>query len=292
MTIDKTLLLQETEIHFEILQEYSEDARHGRVVLGQVKLNLAEYAGSTHLEDDASRDPDDEGITRRYLMQNSKINSTLKIGIALKQLEGDTNFTTPPLKTAMVFGGIAGIVSADAVTDDLNGNIPTITSKTRELSELQDIYRRTLAATWACQAGELPPDKLIEDLFSGGDGGHMRPPEPPVKSGWRRRHAKGHGQEESAESGSDADSRRTVTPPHSTPSGQDDVFRPAHPRHSHVGGISGRASIDQQMQSARERRPRVNSNYREYSDFLLRENLQSWSVDVRNEQRFDTWVKH
>jgi hypothetical protein len=304
MTIDKSLLLQETEIYFEILQEYSEDSRHGRVVLGQVKLNLAEYADRTHLEDDTSRDPDDEGITRRYLMQNSKINSTLKIGIALKQLEGDTNFTTPPLKSAMVFGGIAGIVSADATTDDMNGNIPTISSKTRELSELQDIYRRTLAATWACQAGELPPDKLVEDLFSGGDGGHMRPPEEPVKSGWRRRHAKGHGREESAGSGSDAESRRTVTPPHSMPSGQDDMFGPAHPRrsgsvdealdvgrqgpHSHLGGVSGRASIDQQMQSARERRPRVNSNYREYSEFVLRENLRSWSVDVRHEQRFET----
>lgn len=312
MTVDKSLLLQETEIHFEILQEYSEGARHGRVVLGQVKLNLAEYADRAHLEDE-SRDPDDEGITRRYLMQHSKINSTLKIGISLKQLDGDTNFSTPPLKTAMVFGGIAGIVSAEAVTDDIDGAIPTISSKTRELGELQDIYRRTLAATWACQAGELPPDKLVEDLFVGGDGGRMKPPEPP-RSGWRRHHAQGHthghahAREESAGSSSDAESRRTVTPMHSqhTPSStQDDVFGPAHSRagrgshdealsvaaqgHTHMGSVSGRASIDQLAKGEHGRsRPRTNSNYREYSEFALRQDLRSWSVDVTHEHKPDS----
>ena len=37
---------------------------------------------------------DDEGIVRRYLMQDSKVNSTLKVGIALRQVEGDRNFVT------------------------------------------------------------------------------------------------------------------------------------------------------------------------------------------------------
>lgn len=37
---------------------------------------------------------DEEGIVRRYLMQDSKINSTLRIGIAIRQVEGDRNFTT------------------------------------------------------------------------------------------------------------------------------------------------------------------------------------------------------
>src|SRR5258706_6881042 len=32
------------------------------------------------------------------------------------------------------------------------------------------MYRRTLAASWAQQAGELPADKCIEDIFDGGDG--------------------------------------------------------------------------------------------------------------------------
>lgn len=303
MTIDKSLLLSETEVHFEILQEYSEGARHGRVVLGQVKLNLAEYADRSHLDDSTALDPDDEAITRRYLMQQSKINSTLKIGIQLKQLDGDTNFTTPPLKTAMVFGGIAGIVSAETGTEDgdATGHVPTVNSKTRELSELQDIYRRTLAATWACQAGELPPDKLIEDLFSGGDGGCMKPPQPASASRWRRDpalHARQHSRDGSDGTSSENESRRTVTPTHHTPNSTTDseVFGPAHRRasrtssvdegstinisaghHSSVGGISSRGSIEQQMQQDAGRR-RTNSNYREYSEFKLRDHLMSWSV--------------
>lgn len=32
------------------------------------------------------------------------------------------------------------------------------------------MYRRALAASWAVQQGELPPDECIEDIFSGGDG--------------------------------------------------------------------------------------------------------------------------
>lgn len=71
MTIDRNALLQESEIHFQVMQEYSSGARGERIILGNVKLNLAEYV-------DAGEDGDGN-ITRRYLMQDSKINSTLKV---------------------------------------------------------------------------------------------------------------------------------------------------------------------------------------------------------------------
>jgi hypothetical protein len=32
------------------------------------------------------------------------------------------------------------------------------------------MYRRTLAASWAAQAGELPADECIENIFAGGNG--------------------------------------------------------------------------------------------------------------------------
>lgn len=32
------------------------------------------------------------------------------------------------------------------------------------------MYRRALAASWAAQAGDLPADQCIEDIFAGGDG--------------------------------------------------------------------------------------------------------------------------
>lgn len=119
----------------------------------------------------------EEGIVRRYLMQDSKINSTLKIGILMLQIDGERNFVAPPLKTAPMFGGIAGIMageSGEPVDDSATklGAAPNATSanKTRDASELQDMYRRSLAASWACQSGDLPADECIEDIFAGGDG--------------------------------------------------------------------------------------------------------------------------
>lgn len=63
MTVDRTGILNEHLVMFEINQEYS---GRERILLGTVNLNLAEYVGV-------------EKETRRYLMQDSKINSTLKV---------------------------------------------------------------------------------------------------------------------------------------------------------------------------------------------------------------------
>lgn len=71
LTVDRNGMLQESEIHFEVLQEYSSGARADRIVLGNVRLNLSEYVGGS--------DDGEESVTRRYLMQESKINSTLKV---------------------------------------------------------------------------------------------------------------------------------------------------------------------------------------------------------------------
>lgn len=59
-------------MNFEVLQEYSSGARGERIILGNVKLNLAEYV-------DANEFDGEDGVCRRYLMQDSKINSTLKV---------------------------------------------------------------------------------------------------------------------------------------------------------------------------------------------------------------------
>ena len=70
-------MLQESEIHFEVLQEYSPGARE-RIVLGSVKLNLAEFCVEAGEEIESTGDGEVEGVVRRYLMRESKINSTLK----------------------------------------------------------------------------------------------------------------------------------------------------------------------------------------------------------------------
>ncbi|RAL10001.1 uncharacterized protein BO97DRAFT_479662 [Aspergillus homomorphus CBS 101889] len=159
LTIDRSQTLHECELYFEIIQEFaSGGSNNEKSLLGKIRLNLSEYV---------DKSDDDEGIVRRYLMQDSKVNSTLKVGIALRQVEGDRNFVTPPLKSAMVFGGIAGVVSTEQGEHDDLGRLPSINSQSREVTDMQDMYRRTLAASWNSRADDLPADKLIEALFSG-----------------------------------------------------------------------------------------------------------------------------
>ncbi|KAL6233430.1 hypothetical protein BDW75DRAFT_215304 [Aspergillus navahoensis] len=158
ITIDRDQTLHECEIQFDVIQEFSSGGHGEKNLLGRVKLNLAEYV---------DKSDDEEGIVRRYLMQDSKINSTLKIGIALQQMEGDRNFTTPPLRSAMAFGGIAGVVASEQAEADDSGRIPLINTQSREVADLQEMYRRTLAASWTSHADDIPADKLIEGLFSG-----------------------------------------------------------------------------------------------------------------------------
>ncbi|PYI11195.1 hypothetical protein BO78DRAFT_458104 [Aspergillus sclerotiicarbonarius CBS 121057] len=159
LTIDRNQTLHECELYFEIIQEFASGGNNDKNLLGRIRLNLSEYV---------DKSDDDEGIVRRYLMQDSKINSTLKVGIATRQVEGDRNFITPPLKSAMVFGGIAGVVSSEQSEHDDLGRLPTINTQSREVTDMQDMYRRTLAASWNSRADDLPADKLIEELFSGG----------------------------------------------------------------------------------------------------------------------------
>lgn len=108
LTIDKNNHLTECLLHLEVIQEYhsGNSAKGERVTLGQVTLNLAEYVDESEVEGD-------EGVVRRYLMQESKINSTAKIGICMRQTEGERGFVAPVLKSAPVFGGIAGIMKGE-----------------------------------------------------------------------------------------------------------------------------------------------------------------------------------
>lgn len=296
LTIDKNATLQPCDIHFEVLQEYHDSGRGGRVQLGNVTLNLAEYTSAN--DSNILDDPDAEHgmITRRYLMQESKVNATLKIGIAMRQVEGDTNFIAPALRSAMMVGGIAGIMSTEpGEPDDMKG----IASKSRELSEAQDIYRQTLAAAWACERGALAPDKLIEDLFAGGDGGKMTVPKQfrPVFENWRN-----PGVDDSSNS-SDTDARNG----HSMGLLDPESARTGHRRGTSSGSghevsglsapmanaVSGRGSIEQQMQHSqhshsnhphRDRmhhghhRRKGQREYREITEFDLREDLRSWEI--------------
>ncbi|KAL1837848.1 hypothetical protein VTJ49DRAFT_3321 [Mycothermus thermophilus] len=137
-------------------------------------------------DEDHSADHDvQDGVVRRHLLQESKINSTLKVSILMVQVDGDRNFVAPPPKSTPVFGAIAGFVASDALepvdpgANTLGNTQTSLAGKSRDVYELQDMYRRALAASWVSQPGELPADQCIEDIFGGGDGfieerGHSR----------------------------------------------------------------------------------------------------------------------
>ncbi|KAH8654603.1 N-terminal C2 in EEIG1 and EHBP1 proteins-domain-containing protein [Tricladium varicosporioides] len=178
LTIDKANNLTECIIHFDVLQDFHNiGTKPERVQLGTLRLNLAEYVEESEMVASPVAGKGDggeeefQGVVRRYLMQESKINSTVKIGILMRQVDGERNFVAPPLKTAAVFGGIAGIMAGERAgageNDDLH--MPVL-SKSRDHGELQDMYRRALAASWAAQVDELPADQCVEDIFNGGSG--------------------------------------------------------------------------------------------------------------------------
>ncbi|GAB7358138.1 hypothetical protein MBLNU230_g0296t1 [Neophaeotheca triangularis] len=203
LQVGKEGLLQPVEVVFEVVQEYSSSGRGERIVLGRVRVNLAEYVGVSEEggssgggggnggEGESGGGGGGFGVTRRYLMQESKINSTLKIGLGLRHVEGTKEYSAPPLRSAQVFGGIAGIVSSAGEAVGAGGNshsqgeeggagsgnggqgtldsMPSLGNRKGEL-EMQDLYRRTLAAYWSSQPGEMKADECIEDIFAGGDG--------------------------------------------------------------------------------------------------------------------------
>ncbi|KAF2139525.1 uncharacterized protein K452DRAFT_61808 [Aplosporella prunicola CBS 121167] len=270
---NKSKILEESWIHFEVIQEYASGGKNERIILGKVDLNLSEYVEASEREAD-----ENEGIVRRYLMQESKINSTVKIGIYMKQVDGDRDFIAPSLRTAQVFGGIAGIIAGEQVETDDSGHNPAISKTTRENGELQDMYRRNEIAFWTAQAGELRADECIEDIFSGGDGwgnpdqksndrlvadgtdlsdGPRSP-----RGGWHKSH-------NSRGSNKSQDALKMK-------------LKDGHTRgHSHTnsgGAVRGRASLEQQAHQMKAEAQFARRPAYEIDELDIRDDLRSWSL--------------
>ncbi|EED20059.1 conserved hypothetical protein [Talaromyces stipitatus ATCC 10500] len=272
LTIDRNHMLQECDISFEIIQEFSSGGRGDRITLGNIKLNLAEYV---------DRSEDENGIVRRYLMQDSKINSTLKVGILMRQVEGDKNYITPPLKSAMVFGGIAGILPPEHGETEEPGSLPSINAS-RETGDLQDMYRRTLAASWTTQDDELLPDQLIEDIFAGGRGVRSS-----ARSGARSERA------DYDDDGSISDTASRTTVQENRADGNTNNKRPKSVMSSRSrtdlrdtesmlsssGGGSGRGSLESSFQ---EKAWKSSKATHEISEFDVRDDLRTWEITVND----------
>ena len=174
-------------------------------------------------------------------------------------------------------------MTAEQGDPDDSGHIPSMSHKTRETGKLQDMYRRTLAASWAAQAGELPADQCIEDIFAGGDG-------------WGRQdqHDQTPSLRPSDDSTEDRESdgeRRTVRRADNKSSeyGSRLGARTRHVSSNRkdyenrgTAGVSGRSSIEQQVKSdAPESKKNGFKRAHEIDEFSAREDLRSWEISPK-----------
>src|SRR5277367_841723 len=151
--IGRNGVLQERMLILEVWVEMNRD----RFRIGNVAVNLSEYASG-------------KSETRRYLLQESKMNSTVKVTIQVSHLEGLKDYTTPPLKKAQMFHGITNLLAENKDLPQISRGIEQYNSKHGFESPTHEIYRRTFSALWRLQAGELPPGEVVEDIFKGGSG--------------------------------------------------------------------------------------------------------------------------
>lgn len=200
----------------------------------------------------------------------------------------NTDHNRPPLRTAPIFGGIAGIITSEQGEPDISGNVPPVSSKiARDLSEMQDMYRRTLAASWSSQVDELPADKCIEDIFAGGDGWGN------AINGTLLQTSVPSAKEENAE---DAESEKDSEPVRSHRHFSAVFGRRSHAKHkSHPRlpskgdnttrvpvGVPGRGNIEQQTHtsSSEEQQSRYYKSKHEINEFDVREDLKSWQISA------------
>lgn len=190
----------------------------------------------------------------------------------------------PPLKSATVFGGIARVVhSADPGDSEEVGHMPSITTKSREIADMQDIYRRTLAASWTSRACDLPADKLVEGLFSGSSCWTNNIHNSPDLSG---------GEQGSPFLGVDSAAKQTRTGKRLSPSFESRRPKSSSSNHSHgssktpdtvssYGHAQGNGSIEQQLYDESNGRGWKSQNAdSERCEFDVREDLRSWEVTV------------
>lgn len=200
--------------------------------------------------------------------------------------DGKKKKTRPPLKSAMVFGGIAGILQTDTAQPppgDL-GDIPSI-SIGRETGDMKDLYRRTLATSWTCRDGELPPDQLIEDIFQGGDG---FPPGVAPSSSSRSDRTDDHSSYHEEGNISDSASRSTLHGGGSSrlsPKPEKQRLSKASSRSHHDRVESSSSTTLGAAYGENDGSPgdwRSSRNPREVSEFDVRPDLRTWTITVRD----------
>jgi len=155
--------------------------------------------------------------------------------------------------------------------------IPTI-NKGRDHTDLQDMYRRSLAASWVAHDDELPADQCIENIFSGGDG---------WKEGWEKVSKSMKKNKEDAAGGGLQLNRHNRNLSDASLNSQSTIR--AHPRirHKHsssrnMGHATGIQSPDEQASSNDSERGRAGfRSAHEVDEFDMRDDLVAWKLPGR-----------
>ena len=134
------------------------------------------------------------------------------------------------------------------------------------------MYRRTLAAYWSAQPGELKADECIEDIFAGGDGwGDREKPYSQQQRAQGLRFVPG----DSSGSVSESESRH-MRGSSSTHRKSHETLRPGDMNSS--PNVRGRGSLEQQasqMKAEAAARQRHRPHH-EVDEFDMRDDLCSW----------------
>ena len=145
---------------------------------------------------------------------------------------------------------------------------------------MQDMYRRTLAASWLSGTDDIPADKLIEDLFATGSCGNDEHPDA------RSRRTADNNNELHPDR--DTDTRQTRSGNRLSPSferrpkSSSSQFLNESKGSDSSGHIRKGGSIQEQLQdSANGKTWKSRSEVDELSEFDVREDLRSWEVSVK-----------
>lgn len=133
------------------------------------------------------------------------------------------------------------------------------------------MYRRTLAAYWSAQPGELKADECIEDIFGGGNGwGDREKPYTQQQRGPTMRYVAGDS------SGSVSESEPRHMRGSSIHRKSHETLRPGD-MISTSPGVRGRGSLEQQASQMKAEAARKRHRpHHEVDEFDLREDLCSW----------------
>ncbi|KAG2174223.1 hypothetical protein INT43_004244 [Umbelopsis isabellina] len=168
LIVGKDNILAPCDLKLEVFQELN--GGKDTHTIGTLTLNLSEYAGSGT-------------TTRRYLLDDCKFNSTLKLSIRLFQKsDADIKYEVPPLKKQQIFADIPtmiterkdkGLVKDDLFIADPKGQSSASLSsipvhKSHSAVNLEHFYKKSLSPIPMLKSSDdQSPTDLVEQLFQG-----------------------------------------------------------------------------------------------------------------------------